>query len=122
MELRIEIAASRHPYDDLCSLIDWLDHEPELRGRVKTLQRSPRDGELGGVVEAVQVAAGAGGALAVLASALRVWLSQPRRSDVRIKVRGRHGRSIEVDARRVADPEALLRTVLTAEEDDGGSS
>ena len=44
-------------------------------------------------------AVSSGGALSVLAASLYAWLSQPRRSDVRIRVQGDTGRAVEIDAR-----------------------
>ena len=37
------------------------------------------------------IAVGSGGALTALATSLRGWLTQPRRSDVRIRVTGEAG-------------------------------
>ena len=45
-------------------------------------------GELGALGDALVVAVGAGGVLPVLATSLYAWLSQPRRSDVRIRIQG----------------------------------
>jgi hypothetical protein len=98
--------------DSLRSLLRWLRREPELRGRVGITSRPPRAGEMGSVPELLTVAVGSGGAVSVLAASLRAWLAQPRRSDVKITLRGPGKRVVEVDARRVADVETLLRAVL----------
>lgn len=47
------------------SLLDWLHHEDELRGRVVLERAAPRPGEMGGLVDALVVALGSGGAGAV---------------------------------------------------------
>lgn len=78
------------------------------------MSRPPNPGEMGSLPDVLTVAMGAGGALTVLVSALRTWLAQPRRSDVKITVRSPDGRVVELDAHRVADSEALLRAVLEA--------
>ncbi|OLB75938.1 MAG: hypothetical protein AUI14_20010 [Actinobacteria bacterium 13_2_20CM_2_71_6] len=119
MDLRISVSSDPGTDSQLRSLVDWLDHEPELRGRVRALARPPAGNELGATTDAVQVALGAGGAIAVLASSLRVWFAQPRRSDVRLKIRGSSGRTIEVDAKRVSNVEALIREVLNADAGPG---
>jgi hypothetical protein len=49
--------------------------------------------------------------MTALARSLSVWLVQ-RRSDLTVKVTGPGGRQVSVSARRVADPEQLLRAVL----------
>lgn len=93
-------------------LADWLRHEPELRGRVTPVYREPRPGELGAALDVLSVAVGSGGVLTVLAAALKTFLSQPRRSDVRVTIRTSDGTSVEIDATRVPDIEAVLRTAL----------
>ncbi|MFF8775374.1 hypothetical protein [Kitasatospora sp. NPDC015120] len=100
------------------SLTDWLRGEPGLRGVVLT-GRAPRPGEMGAVLDTVSVALGAGGGLSVLASSLRAWFAQPRRSDVRLRIRRPGGATVELDAKRVhaGELEALLRTAL-AEPDE----
>jgi hypothetical protein len=90
----------------------WLSLESELRGAVAAVQTAPRPGELGTVTDALAVALGGGGTLTVLAASLRAWFAQPRRSDVRIVIRDADGRSVEVDAKRVTDVQALLIAVL----------
>ncbi|MFJ1455249.1 hypothetical protein [Nocardia sp. N2S4-5] len=98
------------------SLIAWLRQEPELRGRIHTAARVPDPGEMGSLIDAVTVAVGGGGTVSVLAMSLKTWLAHPRRSDVTIEIRHPDGRSVTVEAKRVDDAEALLRTVLDAGE------
>jgi hypothetical protein len=94
---------------DLRSLLDWLRHEDELRGRVALEQATPRSGEMGGLVDALVVALGSGGAGAVLARSLSTWLQQ-RRSDVKVTITS-HDRTVELDAARVPDAQALIREI-----------
>jgi hypothetical protein len=58
------------PGDTLRHLYRWLAEEPDLRGRVRVVERDPEAGTLGPVADAVQVALGAGGALATVTTAL----------------------------------------------------
>ncbi|MGH2844047.1 MAG: effector-associated constant component EACC1 [Solirubrobacteraceae bacterium] len=95
----------------LRSLLEWLRHEDALRGRVCTVHAPVRPGEMGGVLEVLEVALGSGGAGAVLAGSVSTWLSQPRRADVTLTVTAEDGRRIELDARLVRDPAVLLREV-----------
>ena len=113
MDVRISLVGG-NPAADLESLDDWLQGEPELAGRVKLAAQVPREGELGALVEVLVASVGSGGALSVLATSLRAWLSQPRRSDVRIRVEGDNGRTVEIDADRVdaQQAEVLLREAL----------
>jgi hypothetical protein len=99
---------------ELESLSNWLRGEPELAGRVGVAAANPRAGELGALGEALVVALGSGGTLSVLATSLHAWLSQPRRSALRIRVQGETGRIVEISADRVDGRrvEALVRQAL----------
>lgn len=99
----------------LRDLVGWLRRQPELRGQVDLVSRPPQAGEMGSVTELVTVAVGSGGAISVLAGSLRMWLAQPRRSDVRLTLRLPDGRAVELEARRVTDVETLLHTVLDSQ-------
>jgi len=106
-ELRVESADA----DGLRSLLSWLRLEETLRGRVRPSHESISAGHMGGVMDAVVVAVGSGGAIAVLASSLSTWLKQPRRVDIRLTLTAEDGRKVELDAQHVQDPEALLEAV-----------
>lgn len=93
------------------ALAGWLREEPELRGGL-TLAAAPRPGELGGLADVLIAAVGGGGAVSVLFTSLQTYLAQPRHSDVRITVEVPDGRKVELDAKRVRDAEALVRSVL----------
>jgi hypothetical protein len=99
---------------ELESLDGWLRVEPELAGRVSVAGPEPGAGELGVLGDALVVAVGSGGTLSVLAMSLKAWLSQPRRSAVRIRVQCGGGKAVEIDADRVdvKDVEDLLRQAL----------
>ncbi|WP_189188832.1 effector-associated constant component EACC1 [Streptomyces albiflavescens] len=104
------------PVEGLAELSDWLGQEPELRGLISQ-SATPGAGELGSFPDALVVAVGSGGAVSVLAASLKAFLALPRRSDVRIKVGGTpDGRTVEIDAKRVSDVEALVREALGRDE------
>jgi len=113
MDVRVSLVGGK-PGADLESLDDWLRGEPEIAGRVKLSAPVPQEGELGALAEVLVAAVGSGGALSVLAASLYAWLSQPRRSDVRIRVEGDDGRVAEIDANRVNAKQAedMLRQAL----------
>ncbi|MEV6160745.1 hypothetical protein AB0L71_02215 [Streptomyces sp. NPDC052052] len=105
-----------NPVEGLEELSDWFAQEPDLRGLVRG-NTVPGPGELGAVTDALVVAVGSGGVLSVLAASIKAFLALPRRSDVRIKVSGRpDGRTVEIDAKRVSDVEAILRQALGQDE------
>lgn len=103
------------PVEGLEELSDWLRLESELRGRVSSAAAVPRPGELDALSDALMVAVGSGGTLSVLATSLKTFLAQPRRSDVRIVVTSPDGRRVELDAKRVSDVDQLLRQTLSDE-------
>ncbi|MEV6521469.1 hypothetical protein AB0M43_05915 [Longispora sp. NPDC051575] len=96
----------------LAELHDWLRQEPELRGLVTAVAGRPEPGELGAVTDVLSIALGGGGALTVLATSLRTFFAQPRRSDITITITDPDGSSVEIDAHRVRDVEALARAAF----------
>ncbi|WP_112262444.1 effector-associated constant component EACC1 [Lentzea terrae] len=97
--------------DEMPLLREWLNAEPELRGRVMVAGGEAAPDEMGVVTELV-VAVGAAVPMAsVLARTVTTWLVQ-RRSDVTLTITGADGKKITVNAKRVKDAEALIRDVL----------
>ena len=72
MDVRIRITGDSG--DDLAALVEWLQGENELRGRIHAARADIGETDLGSVVELLTVALGTGGAGTVLASSLRTWL------------------------------------------------
>ena len=103
------------PVAQLESLTDWLSAEPELQSKIRLTGAAPNQSELGGLRDVLMIALGSGGAISVLATSLKGWLSHPRRSDVRLEVSGRRGSTVVLDAKRVKVDELadLLRQILS---------
>lgn len=124
MDIRISVADGE--LADLESLDNWLRGEPELAGRVRLAGPAPRPGQLGALSETLLVAVGSDGAITVvgaaLAAALKAWLSQPRRSDVHIKVHRLDGTTVEIDARRVQAGAIDVAATVGQLLDPGGSA
>ncbi|MGC4952706.1 effector-associated constant component EACC1 [Actinomadura citrea] len=116
LEARLSLI-SANPIADLESLVDWLQGESEFRGKVTVSSKVPEDGHLGSVPQALVVALGSGGAVSVLVTTLKGWLSLPRRSSVKIKVIGKDGTEIEIDAKNIREKriDALVDEVLNRE-------
>jgi hypothetical protein len=93
--------------DDLRALHNWLRHEDDLRGQLQLTRAALHRDQMGGLLDALVVAVGSGGMLAVLAGALSTWISQ-RHSDVKVTVTSEDGRKVEFDGHRV-DPQIVLR-------------
>lgn len=91
------------------SLWDWLRYEPELRGHLRVGHAPAPEGTMGYPVELVLCISAV--CVPALARALSTWLVQ-RRSDLVITVTGQDGQRVSVSARRVKEPEKLLRRVL----------
>jgi hypothetical protein len=63
--------------DWLRGLGDYLGYERELRGSIRLVEGGPVQGTLsGGIVEAVSVGLGSGGAITILVSGVVSWLRQ----------------------------------------------
>ena len=113
MEVRISCVGGDSAAD-VESLSDWFRGEPELAGRLHVAEPMPGEGELGALADVLVVAVGSGGTLSVLATSLKAWLAQPRRSDVRIRVQRDSGETVEIDANRVDGErvDAVIRQAL----------
>lgn len=112
MELYVHCEDAAGGLDELA---EWLGAETRLRGWVTRGSRTPAPDTLG-ADDVLVVAVGSGGALSVLTASLKTFLSLPRRSDIRIVVTSKDGSKVEVDAKRVADVEALMRATFGREE------
>lgn len=95
MEARLEVIGGSDMQEELGRLRLWLGDEPDFRGRVGIVQAPLQAGQMGGLIEALTVALGSGGALAVLAYSVSVWLQQ-RRSEVTVRIVNADGSSQEI--------------------------
>ena len=99
------------------SLREWLRREPDVRGHLAVVPGPGPAGTMGPTSDlVVQVAATAAGATAVwaaLARSLTVWLTQ-RRSDLSVTITGPKGRTVVVEAKRVADVQELMQRIVEA--------
>lgn len=102
---------------ELAALVGWLRTERELEGAVQVVRREVAETELGSGLDVITVALGSGGVGVALAQSLSAWL-RARRSDVKVTVTA-NGRTVEVDARRVSDPIALINRVLDGDDAPG---
>jgi hypothetical protein len=100
VEIRISCVGGDHAAG-IESINEWLRAVPDLAGRLRFAGSTPSEGELGALTDALVVAAGSGGTLSVLATSLKAWLAQPRRSDARIRIQAGDGRVVEIDANRL---------------------
>lgn len=88
MELRVRLPEESDE-KGLLGLRTWLLRDRHLRGRVTLVAAEERDGHLGGVWEAVAVALGSGGAVAVFLQTFSEWLKR-RRPDTTIEIWVKH--------------------------------
>jgi hypothetical protein len=114
-EIRVSSGSQGSEVDEvgeLAALLEWLRGERGLVGATREVRVPPGPAELGGAVEALVVALGAGGAAGTLARSLFGWL-QTRRPNLKITVTTDRN-SITVEASQVRDGDVLplLREVL----------
>ena len=115
MGMETRITAIEGASADLGSLYDWLCREDGLRGCVGFARAPFAAEEMGAAQDAIVVAAGSGGALTVLASALPVWLRQRRGSRVKIEITvPALGVQLLIDTDRAHDAEHVLQQLLDA--------
>lgn len=104
--------------DDLRLLAEWLRDQDELRGRVSLVERPVGQGQMGGVLEAVQVILTSGTA-ATLVTSLFAWLGHRRAtSRVSLRVRTRRGDDITLTCAPSDDVHAVLESVHKLLEDE----
>lgn len=110
MEILVTVAAGDSA-DGLRELRSWLVQEPELRGRVRLVEAESAAGALGPVPEMLQVAFGAGGALATLAGVVIAWIGN-RGGEVTVKIT--RGEAVaEVSAKGVRSLDLAQTRALT---------
>jgi hypothetical protein len=113
MEIEIKTAVDGVADEvELRSLRDWLMQESPSPGAISTRQGRAEAGEMGGMTDAVTVALGSGGAIAVLAGSVSTWI-QTRRQSVKMVLRRPGGAELEI-AGSVKDPEAMIERFLKA--------
>jgi hypothetical protein len=119
----VSISVAAGDAAELESLDDWLPQERELAGRVKLVAPEPRDRQLGSLAQEIVITAvGSGGAItAAVVASLKAWLSLPRRSHVKIRLKA--GQVVEIEADRLDGDrvEALIRQALDPEIADTAS-
>jgi len=113
MDVQIRIADS--DYEDSAALYEWLQSEPEFRGRVRAIPATIKENDLGPVIELLTVALGSGGAGTILASSLKTWL-RTRQTTAKITVESA-GRSITLDVQTVGEVSQLLEQILKPDDD-----
>lgn len=120
----IELTSTGEHEVDMESLSAWLVYfAPEL-GFPREIQSAAREGEMGTLVDALEVSVGTGGACTVLASALKAWLTRPKGVRVRIKITARKGslrKSIEIEADSLVEGD-LLNLLAAVGEDSGNAA
>lgn len=97
MDAEIAVHGTDDAHGELASLLDWLDHENELRGRVRFAPAEIKPGELGGI-ETLLLAAIAAGGLPVLGQIIVGWL-QTRRSEIEVTVTAPDGAGLRISAK-----------------------
>ncbi|MEN3540654.1 hypothetical protein AAH991_36455 [Microbispora sp. ZYX-F-249] len=123
MHVLVAIAAEDRS-DQIRDLYSWLSDEPELRGRVRIREVAGPPGALGPMADGLQVALGAGGAVASLASVLIAWL-RTRGGEIGVTLtRGEGETRVEVTAKGVkaldlAGTQALTAHLVRALKDAG---
>lgn len=118
VQVQVRVRDDRDAIDESTSLLEWLDAEPDLRGRVTREQRPPAQGEMGALSD-VLVAVVTGGGVTALARSVQLWLRQ-RRADVKIELERSDGYRVKVQIDRASDPQRIVKEVLGEENREDG--
>ena len=110
-DVAISVSATSDADAEIRSLFRWLQRDEDVP-RPKLTQAAPGPEDMGGVSDVLVVALGSGGVGAALAASLSVWLRQ-RTADLKLTFRGQKG-TVEVDAKRIKDPTALIAALREA--------
>jgi hypothetical protein len=106
MDLRVRVVGGVDE-TELKSLYDWLRRDEDLpSSRIRWAETRPGAEEMGALSDALVVSLGTGGAGVALVQSLATWL-RTRGTDVRLRIHGPYG-EIDVDAKRLRDPEAFV--------------
>lgn len=100
MDAEIAVRGASDTHTELSSLLDWLNHEDDFRGRVRFAPAEPEPGELGALQDLLLAAIAAGG-LDALGRSVVGWL-KTRRSELEVTVIAADGSSIHVSAKGIA--------------------
>lgn len=100
--------------DDLFQLLEWLNDDDELRGRVSMPPNRIHPGQMGDLYDVLVVAVGARGIAPALVKSLTAWFTV-RRSDVAVTLKIVDHTEITLDAKRIKMPEVTqaLQSMLT---------
>jgi len=96
--------------DETRSLINWLHSDDELNGVQISSGDSPvRAGEMGGVIDLVEVAMQPDGIGVALITAIATWLST-RKKSLKISIE-KNGRRVELEVPRASDIDAVVKAI-----------
>lgn len=90
--------------DSLFELLEWLNDDDDLRGRVSLPPNRIQPGRMGDLYDVLVVAVGAGGIAPALARSLTGWLTA-RRSDIAVSLKFGDHPEITIDGKGVSTPE-----------------
>lgn len=97
--------------DELRRLQQWLCKDEDLRHVSITAKQAPvQNGDMGPVLEALQLLLEPQGVLAAVAASLGTWAST-RRKNVRIRVRS-GDKEVEIDVSRLCDPDDVAIRIV----------
>lgn len=99
--------------DGARSLAQWLRSEDALRGRVRLANCATQPSDMGGILDAVTIAIGSGGAATVFVQSLFAWLGQRKNNmSVRLQLISPNGQEMTLHLTSVHEPDAVIDKVL----------
>jgi hypothetical protein len=94
----------------LRELGEWFRADDTFRGKVGYKEKTIQPGQMGGMVEAVIIAVGSGGAVTTLIRQFFTWLGRKgERHTAHLTLKDGNGREVTLDVNGLTDPEAIIR-------------
>ena len=94
----------------LRELGEWFREDDVLRGKISYEEKPIQPGQMGGMVEAIVIAVGSGGAATTLIRQFFIWLGKNgERYTAHLTLKDAKGREVNLDVNGVADSDAIAR-------------
>jgi hypothetical protein len=94
----------------LRELGEWFRADDTFHGKVGYKEKAIQSGQMGGIIEAVIIAVGSGGAATTLIRQFFTWLRRKgERYTAHLTMKDGHGREVTLDVNGLTDPEAITQ-------------
>lgn len=105
----VSITIQDYP-QDMYELGDWFRADDQFRGKISYKEKLIQPGQMGGMVEAIVIAVGSGGAATTLIRQFFSWLGRSgERHTAHLTLKDSNGRELSLDINGLTDSDAIAR-------------